>query len=83
MVLGGTGSVEDNTGWYLEALGQYEAVLIGTWLFWVIIRQYWLTYSITGSVEGTCGTGLEQGGTGYQCDVLSEDIWFTLCKILY
>ena len=26
------------------------------------------------------GTGSEQGGTGCQCDMLSENIWFTWSK---
>ena len=40
-----TWSVEGDTGWYLVELGEYVAVLVGTW--W-----YWLIYDGTGSVWG-------------------------------
>ena len=33
-ILSNTGSEEGTTCWYLEELGQYQAVLIGTWLYW-------------------------------------------------
>ena len=33
--------------------------------------RYWLVLG---------GTGSEQGVTGCQCDMLSENIWFTWCK---
>ena len=33
--------------------------------------RYWLVLG---------GTGTEQGNIGCQCDMLSEDIWFTQCK---
>ena len=33
--------------------------------------RYWLVLGVTGS---------EQGGTGCQCDMLSENIWSTSCK---
>ena len=39
---------------------------------------YWLVLGATGSVY--CGTGSEQGDIGCQCDVISENIWFTWCK---
>ena len=38
-------------------LGQYRAVLAGTWWFWVSMGRYWLIgqygliYDVTGSVE--------------------------------
>ena len=32
MVLGGTGSVSGIAGWYMVVLGQYRAVLVGSWL---------------------------------------------------
>jgi len=35
----GTGSVEGGTGWYLMVLGQYGALLVGTWRHWVSRRQ--------------------------------------------
>ena len=41
MVQNGTGSVEHCAGWYLVVLGQYMAVLVGTWWYWVIKGQYW------------------------------------------
>ena len=31
LVLGGSGSVEGGTGWYMMVLGQYRSVLIDTW----------------------------------------------------
>ena len=31
LVLGSAGSVEGGIGWYLMVLGQYGAVLVGTW----------------------------------------------------
>ena len=31
-------------------LGQYRAVLVGTWWFWVSKGCYWLIYDGTGSV---------------------------------
>ena len=36
-------------------LGQYRAVLVGTWLYWVSMEQNWLIYDGSWSVE--CGTG--------------------------
>ena len=35
----GTGSVWGCTGWYLVELGQYGAVLIGIWWYWVSITR--------------------------------------------
>ena len=43
MVLGGTGSVEAGTGWYLVVLCQYGAVLVGTLWYWVSIKWYWVS----------------------------------------
>ena len=43
MVLGGTGSVEGGTGWYLVVLCQYGAVLVGTLWYWVSIKWYWVS----------------------------------------
>ena len=72
-------SIEGSTCWYMEVLGgiawylvvlsQYKTVLVGTWLYLVIRGR---------SVLG--GAGPEQGGTGCQCDMLSENIWFTWSK---
>ena len=42
-------------GWYLVILGQYGAVLAGTWWCWVSIGWYWLIYDGTGSVEVVTG----------------------------
>ena len=55
MVLGGTGSVYGITGWYLVALGQYRAVMVGTWGNWDTMGRYWPVLGVTGSVWG--GTG--------------------------
>ena len=38
--------------------------------YWVSRGRYWLVLG---------GTGSEQGGTGCQCNMLSENIWFTWC----
>ena len=36
-------------------LGQYRAVLVNTWWYWVTMEWYWLIYDGTGSVWGdTC-----------------------------
>ena len=40
LVLGGTGSVIGGTDWYLVWLGQYEAVLVSTWLYLVSRRRH-------------------------------------------
>ena len=55
LIYDGTGSVKGATGLYLVVLGQYGAVLVGTWWYWVSRRWYWLVLDCTGSVEG--GTG--------------------------
>ena len=52
----GTGSVEGGTGWFwLVLLGQYEAVMVGTRLYWVSLGWYWLIHDGTGSVKGSTG----------------------------
>ena len=71
LVLGGTEPVLDGTDWFLVVLGEYRAVLTGTWLYLVSRRRHWLLLGDTGS---------EQGGTGCQCDVLSENLWFAWSK---
>ena len=43
MVLGGTGSVEAGTGWYLVVLCQYGAALVGTLWYLVSIKWYWVS----------------------------------------
>ena len=43
-------------------------VSVVTWWYWISILRYWLVLG---------GTGSEQGGTGCQCYMLSENIWFT------
>ena len=36
-------------------LGQYRAVLVNTWWYWVTMEWYWLIYEGIGSVWGdTC-----------------------------
>ena len=55
LIYDGTGSVEGGTGWYLVVLGQWEAVLVGTWWYWVNRRRYWLVLGDTGSIWS--GTG--------------------------
>ena len=52
-------------------MGQYGAVLVGTWWYWVSIRWYWLIYDGSESVQGGTwwywvfsGTGSVEGGTG-------------------
>ena len=52
MVLDCTGSVEGFTGWYLMVLGQWKAVLVGTWWYWVSVEWYWLIYDGAVSVQG-------------------------------
>ena len=50
MTYDGTGSVEGGTGWYLVVLGQYGAVLVGTWWNWVSITWYCMVLSGNGLV---------------------------------
>ena len=38
-----------------------------TWWYWISILRYWLVFG---------GTGSEQGGTGCQGNMLSENTWF-------
>ena len=64
----------ENLAWHLllgVGLGRWRAVLVVTWWYWVSIGWCW-------SVVGD--TGSNQGGTGCQCDMLSENIWFTWSK---
>ena len=63
LIYDGTGSVEGGTGGYLVVLGQWEAVLVGTWWHWVSRRRYWLVLGGTGSVGG---------GTGWYLAVLGQ-----------
>ena len=46
-------------------------VSVVTWWYWISSLRYWLVLG---------GTGSEQGSSGCQCDMLSENIWFTWCK---
>ena len=71
MVLGGTGSGRGGPGWFLVILGQYGAVLVGTWWHWVSIGWYWPVLGDTGS---------KHRGTGCKCEMLSENNWFTWSK---
>ena len=36
----------------MMVLGQYGAILVGTWWYWISIGLYWLVLGDTGSVEG-------------------------------
>ena len=57
-----------------QALGtpkEKRAALVVTWWYWVSIGWYWLALGDTGS---------KQRGTGCQCDILTENIWFTWSK---
>ena len=63
LVLNGTGSVEGGTGWYWVVLGhyrvvlvdtllgQYRAVLVGTWWYWVSVTWYYRILSGIGLVQ--------------------------------
>ena len=44
-----------DTGWYWVVLGQYRAVRVNIWCYWVEMKRNWLIRDNTGSVEG--GTG--------------------------
>ena len=68
LVLGGNGTVLGGTDWYLIVLGRKRAALVVTWRYWASIGWCW-------SVLGD--TGSKHGGTGCQCNMLSENIWFT------
>ena len=46
VVLVSTWSVGGGTGWFLVILGQYGAVLDGTWCYWVSRRRYCLETDI-------------------------------------
>ena len=63
MIYDGAVSVQGGTGWYLMVLGQWKAVLVGTWWYWVSMERYWLVLDGTGSVEG---------GTGWYLVVLGQ-----------
>ena len=55
MIHDGTGSVEGGTGWYLIVPGQWKAVLVVTWWYWVNKERYWLIHNGTWSIEGSTG----------------------------
>ena len=40
MIYDSTGSLQGSLGWYLVVLGQYEAILVVTWWYWVSITWY-------------------------------------------
>ena len=40
---------------YVVVLGQYGAVLVGTWWYWVSMGRYWLVLGGTRSVLGGSG----------------------------
>ena len=62
MIHDGTGSVEGGTCWYLIVLGQYKAVLVVTWWYWVSVEWYWLIYDGAVSVQGGYGWYLMELG---------------------
>ena len=39
LIYDGTGSAKGGTGQYLVVLGQYGALLVGTWWHWISIRR--------------------------------------------
>ena len=43
-------------------LGQFRALLVGTWRYWISVGRYWLVH---------CGTGSVQGGTGWYSTICS------------
>ena len=47
-----TGSVEGDTDYYLVVPGQYGAVLVGTWWYWLSITCYCLESSGTRLLKG-------------------------------
>ena len=51
-------------------LGQYGALPVGTWLYWVSMRWYCLLLGGNGSVEGS--TGSIEGSTGWYLVVLGQ-----------
>ena len=55
LIYDSTGSIEGGTGGYLVVLGQWVAVLVDTWWYWVNMERYWLVLGGTGSVWS--GTG--------------------------
>ena len=63
MVLGGAWSVSGSTGCFAVVIGQYGAVLVGTWWYWGSIGRYWLVCGGNGSVWG---------GTGWYLVVLGQ-----------
>ena len=48
----GTWPVLGGTGWFVVVMGQYGAVLVGTWWYWVSIERCWLVCGSNGSVWG-------------------------------
>ena len=50
LVLGGTGPVLGGNCRYLVVLGQYRAVLVGLWWYWVSVGLCWLVRGGPGSV---------------------------------
>ena len=51
----GTGSLGGGFGWYLVVLGQFRAVVVDTWWYWISMGQYLLILGGTRSVEGRTG----------------------------
>ena len=52
MIYESTGSVRGSIGWYLMLLGQYGAILVVTYWYWVSITWYCLVLSGTGLIKG-------------------------------
>ena len=53
MIYDSNGSLQVSTaGWYLMVLGQYWAILVVTWWYWVSITCHCLVLSGTGLIKG-------------------------------
>ena len=76
--LGGIWSVWGVTGWYLVVLGQYRAVLVGTWWNWAIRWQYWSIHDGTGSVWRGNGSYMMVLG---QCGSILVGTWWNWISI--
>ena len=74
LIYGGNRSVEGGTGWYLVVLGQYRAVQVDIWCWWVSMKRNWLIHDNTGQywlVFGGWWVSMGRywlvfGGTGYK-----------------
>ena len=81
LLFGGTELVEGGTGWYLWELGQYVAVLAGTWylvLFCLIIGTF-DHFRTNISLAGSYGA-LLVGGCGVQAVSHKTPIYLRYCN---